>query len=138
EETKLAPDRISSSDRLESFGIDSVMIHRINHHLEKDLGPLPKTMLYEQETIGELAKFLLHETPGALITLFGTADSVSEAAVPSVSTKEITFQDEEVNTRENHHIGRVAIIGVHGYYPHSKNLDEYWQNLKQGRDLIDL
>ena len=30
EETKLAPSRIGSSDRLESFGIDSIMIGRIN------------------------------------------------------------------------------------------------------------
>jgi acyl transferase domain-containing protein len=32
----------------------------------------------------------------------------------------------------------IAIIGIHLSYPHSAGLDEYWDNLKEGRDLIDL
>ena len=30
------------------------------------------------------------------------------------------------------------MFGIHGYYPHSENLDEFWENLKQGKKLIDL
>src|SRR5262249_40363241 len=32
----------------------------------------------------------------------------------------------------------IAIIGIHGRYPHSANLDEYWNHLKHGRSLIDV
>src|SRR5262249_7657640 len=32
----------------------------------------------------------------------------------------------------------IAIIGIHGYYPQSADLNEYWDHLKHGRDLIDL
>ena len=38
----------------------------------------------------------------------------------------------------NHDLEPIAVIGIHGYYPHSVNLDEYWENLKQGKNLIDL
>jgi len=32
----------------------------------------------------------------------------------------------------------IAIIGIHGCYPHAANLDEYWDHLKHGRDLIEV
>ncbi|MFT7558315.1 MAG: polyketide synthase PksN [Flavobacteriales bacterium] len=40
---------------------------------------------------------------------------------------------QEQNPGDN---GDVAIIGVSGRYPQAKNLDEYWDNLKEGRDCI--
>jgi polyketide synthase PksL len=75
EEINLAPDRIGSSDRLESFGIDSVMIARFNANLERDLGALPKTLLYERETVAELARYLLVEAREPLAALFGSSES---------------------------------------------------------------
>mgnify|MGYP000309555695 CR=1 FL=1 len=47
EEIKLAPERVDIEERLESFGIDSVTINKINTILEKDFGALPKTLFYE-------------------------------------------------------------------------------------------
>jgi polyketide synthase PksN len=138
EEIKLAPDRIGSSDHLESFGIDSVMINRFNSKLEKDLGALPKTLLYEHETVREVAQFLLREAREALIALFGFAGVAGESAVLSTGIEEETIQDEVSTAAKTHDVEPIAIVGIHGYYPNSANLDEYWQNLKQGRDLVDL
>jgi polyketide synthase PksL len=136
EEIKLAPDRIGSTDRLESYGIDSVMINQLNINLEKDFGTLPKTLLYEHETVQELAQFLLQEARERLVALFGLA------GISSVKTGEETVQDEapivEAEAEGADNPGPIAIIGIHGYYPHSANLAEYWENLKQGKDLIDL
>jgi len=50
----------------------------------------------------------------------------------------VPIADQESPAAENDDLEEIAIIGIHGYYPHSANLDEYWNNLKQGRDLIDL
>jgi acyl transferase domain-containing protein len=138
EELKLASDRINSSDRLESFGIDSVMISRINAQLEKDLGALPKTLLYEHETVGEIANFLVQEMREALIALFGYSGFASDSAVSATDVKEIVEETTqlEIETRDDD-LEAIAIIGVHGYYPRSATLDEYWENLKEGRDLID-
>ena len=141
EEIKLAPDRIGSSDRLESFGIDSVMIHRLNTSLERDLGALPKTLLYQHETVQELAQFLLKEARNALVKLFGLAGSAGEStnlpAAPA-EIEEADVQDGMPSADAPHDLGPIAIIGIHGYYPHSANLAEYWKNLKEGKDLIDL
>ena len=138
EEIKLAPHRIGSSDRLESFGIDSVMINRINANLEKDLGVLPKTLLYEHETVGEVTSFLLQEVRESLIALFGFAGSAGDSAIPSTEIEEEAIQDEAPTPKTDDDSEEIAIIGIHGYYPQSANLDEYWENLKQSRDLIDL
>ncbi|HET8891422.1 MAG TPA: SDR family NAD(P)-dependent oxidoreductase [Candidatus Angelobacter sp.] len=138
EEIKLAPDRIGSSDRLESFGIDSVMIHHLNLNLERDLGALPKTLLYQHETVRELAQFLMKEAWDALVALLGLTGSTREPAISSEGTAEVTVQGEAPAADDKDDLGPIAIIGIHGYYPHSGNLAEYWENLKQGRDLIDL
>jgi polyketide synthase PksN len=138
EEIKLAPDRIGSSDRLESFGIDSVMIHRLNINLEKDLGALPKTLLYQHETVQELAQFLLQQARNALIKLFGLADSAGESAILPAEIEQEGIQDEKSSEDAKDGPGPIAIIGIHGYYPHSATLAEYWENLKAGKDLTGL
>ncbi|HYC88474.1 MAG TPA: SDR family NAD(P)-dependent oxidoreductase [Thermoanaerobaculia bacterium] len=131
-EIQLSPDRIGSTDRLESFGIDSVMINRINATLEKDLGALPKTLLYEHETVRELAAYLVRETREALASRLGVAGE--PAAVEVVREDELPAPRPHAAEQDD----AVAIIGLHGYYPRSASLDEYWEHLRQGRDLVGL
>ncbi|MEO8382098.1 MAG: SDR family NAD(P)-dependent oxidoreductase [Acidobacteriota bacterium] len=138
---KLAPERIGPSDPLESFGIDSVMINQINALLEKDLGALPKTMLYQHETVRELAAFLLTEAREALLGLLGSPDSHDAPAFIEDIGQDIGPENVALERSTANGAGEpeaIAIIGIHGVYPHSATADEYWENLKQGRDLIDL
>ena len=143
EEIKLSADRISSNDPLESFGIDSVMINRINARLERDLGALPKTLLYEHETVRALAAYLQRQSREALVALFGALSDVDapRAAAPALPA----FVEEETLVREvapagpgDDLSGAVAIIGIHGIYPHSTTHDELWNNLRDGKHLIDV
>jgi acyl transferase domain-containing protein/acyl carrier protein len=129
-EIQLDPDRIGSSDPLESFGLDSVMINRINATMEKDLGSLSKTLLYEHETVRELAAFLVRDERETLTNLFGVLPSseVEEEAIPP----EVSAVDEHDG------VEAIAIIGMHGSWPHSATPAAYWDNLKEGRDLVDL
>jgi len=138
EEIKLPPERIGSFDPLQAFGIDSIMINRINARLEADLGALPKTLLYEHETVRELAAYFVREAREALLRLFGSSgDAVEPFPSTTVIAEEETY-DEILPVRESDDLEAIAIIGMHGDYPHSATLEEYWENLKQGRDLIDL
>ena len=138
EEITLAPDRIGSADRFESFGIDSVMINRLNATLERDLGALPKTVFYEYETVAELARFLVQEARGGLTALFGVSGSDDQSPTPHASVEEEDNQRDVSRPERHDALEPIAIIGIHGYYPHSENLDDYWDNLKHGRDLIDV
>jgi polyketide synthase PksL len=136
DETKLSIERIGSSDPLESFGLDSVMINRINAQLEQDLGALPKTLLYEHETVRELAAYLTNNRGDRLVALFGISDS-PEASQPAAIEvhEELLIAPQE---QQHDELDAVAIIGMHGYYPQSPTLDAYWENLKHGRDLVEV
>ncbi|HEX6101022.1 MAG TPA: SDR family NAD(P)-dependent oxidoreductase [Thermoanaerobaculia bacterium] len=136
EEIQLAPERIGSFDPLESFGMDSVMINRINARLETDLGELPKTLFYEHETVRELAAYLVREAREALLRLFGTTGDV-EPFHPATAVADEDTVYEVLPARARDEVEAIAIIGMHGDYPHSATLEQYWENLKQGRDLID-
>jgi polyketide synthase PksL len=143
EEIKLAPEKIDIEERFEHFGIDSVMINRFNVNLERDLGDLPKTLIYEYETIEELANYLTKEAENELIALFDIDKSVSYASSQINDIQELEsppdgYQQVVQSEMITDNIEGIAIIGVHGCYPQSSNLDEYWDNLKQGKDLIEL
>jgi polyketide synthase PksL len=138
-EIGLDPERIDPSDRLDSFGIDSLMIQRINAQLESDLGALPKTLFYEHETIGAVAKFLVRQSREALAALFGAAAGPAEDAVAEAAPAEVQIRQRDEPVPEESALGDdVAIIGVHTRLPHSSTMDEYWENLREGRNLIDL
>jgi polyketide synthase PksL len=143
EAIKLSPDRIGSLDSLESFGIDSVMINRINTSLENDLGALPKTLLYEHETVREIAQFLRQEALESLVALLGFTGEEEEPVIPPspvAPIQKVTVQSDastEDRRKEDRTQEPIAIIGIHARFPHSANMGEYWENLKQGKDLID-
>lgn len=137
EEIKLPADRIDSRERFESFGVDSMMISRINASLERDLGELPKTLFYEYASIEELAGYLIQNVQPALVERFGapvSQDSTAAQPLPaSVIATERATDQRSPDEREG-----VAIIGVHGAFPRSESMEVYWRNLREGRDLVDL
>ena len=147
---KLDPDRIHSQERFESFGIDSIMVGQFNANVERDFGSLPKTLLYEYETIEDLANYLVAEARAGLLTFLGIGGhAAARVAPPPVSTAQgaepSAYRAEPVahsSPGEERSASpseeRIAVIGIHGRYPHSDGLEDYWENLKQGRDLIDL
>ncbi len=136
EQIKLSADRIDSQERFEAFGVDSMMISRINADLERDLGDLPKTLFYEYATIEELAGYLIEEAQPALVRRFDVPASVNtvvkEATATAIPVARAPIHSPEKESEE------IAIIGVHGHFPRSESLAEYWRNLREGRDLIDL
>lgn len=156
-EIKLPVERIDAEERFESFGVDSMMISRINAQLEQDLGELPKTLFYEYASIDELAGYLLQQAQPALERVFAaqgiaaaapviapTAAGVAPlpdvvAAAPMASAlaaTSITAPAPAPLQTTAPADTRIAIIGVHGQFPQSASLQDYWRNLREGRELI--
>lgn len=143
-ETKLPVHKIQSEEPLEEYGLDSVMILTLNDKLEEVFGELSKTLLFEYQTIAELAGYFLEDHQEKLVARFGTTaedetvevvdvvDSDSEA--DRIPDRRAFFQQAHSDRpREDEPI---AIIGVAGRYPQARNLDEFWENLQAGRDCI--
>ncbi|MBG6133277.1 polyketide synthase PksN [Aquimarina sp. EL_43] len=149
-EIKLDPNRIDPEEHFESFGIDSISINQINLSLERDLGDLPKTLFYEYSTIEELATYLIREDHETLIQFLNIEDSTNVSSNHVKPLYETKIQREPIRESKQEMKNvidtpiayedsePIAIIGVHGSYPQSENLDSYWESLKQGKDLTDL
>ncbi|SAL32890.1 polyketide synthase [Caballeronia udeis] len=133
-EIKLPVDRIDAEEPFDSFGVDSMMIGRMNSALERDLGELPKTLFYLYASIDELASYLSREASRALIALLKPAPR-EEASVPAGRPAEQSNPRAAMVTAPDE---KIAIIGLHGQFPGAADPAAFWEHLKEGRDLVSL
>ncbi|MFE7799654.1 SDR family NAD(P)-dependent oxidoreductase [Nocardia sp. NPDC057440] len=163
---RLDADRIRTRIPLQDYGIDSVLISRMNDRLETDFGALlPSTLFFEYQTVRELAGYLAEEHPERLATLrteavrpvtpdapadataaTASADSapVSEqAATPSPELADsgtgivATATVDGAATSPTHDVDDgIAVIGMAGRFPMAQDIEEFWANLVSGRDCI--
>lgn len=128
-ETEIDASAISLSAPLEDYGIDSVLIMQLTDVLERDFGPLSKTLFFEHQTLGALCDHFLEEHTERLSAVVGTQAEPPLKAVPAEARRETrrgpVAADEPI-----------AIIGVAGRYPGARTLTEFWQNLAAGRDSV--
>ena len=132
EVARLPADRIEADIPFEEYGIDSMMITRLNAALERDLGPVPKTLFFEYRTPREIAGYLERERPEALARLVGAASSDAPAApVQAVMPPTAVIVAPAASADD-----AIAIIGIAGIYPGAEDLEAFWQLLQDGTDLI--
>jgi polyketide synthase PksN len=146
--TKMSIAGIDPEETLESYGIDSIMITQLNQKLDGIFGELSKTLFYEYQTLSALTDYLTADYPQQCLKWTGiqeqvvlpreksTASSINEFPVP------ISLKAGRKLTRGLERISQpsvnepIAIIGMSGRYPQAKTLQDYWENLKTGRDCI--
>lgn len=144
---KIPTSKIHPSAPFEKYGIDSVMIASLNHELESHFGQLPKTLFFERQSLYELTQYFVehHHTvlpkklDGASIkTLSAPSNPVENVNLISSSSSSSIYREttESVSEQPKHQCQEVAIIGISGRYPQADNLEEFWENLKVGKDCI--
>ncbi|WP_460732712.1 SDR family NAD(P)-dependent oxidoreductase [Lysobacter tyrosinilyticus] len=151
-ETRIPADRIDIEERFEAFGFDSIMIGRFNAALEQDLGDLPKTLMYEYETVAELAAYLVEHAAAALTARFAgegatqgdvnAAEATTDAAPSTAASTAMRPQLPAVaapapDAHAHAHAEPIAIIGVHASFPQADDMDALWAHLRAGTDLIE-
>jgi polyketide synthase PksL len=138
--------RIEADAPMEKYGIDSVMVMQMTNQLEKIFGSLSKTLLFEYQNIKELTGYFIQNHRETLLKQLNVSIQYQEKLPGSVPEpmnqvpKAVSFRknrfstspDPEKTVRDED----LAIIGISGRYPMAKNLHEFWQNLKDGRDCI--
>uniref|UniRef100_UPI00272B21A7 type I polyketide synthase n=1 Tax=Vallitalea guaymasensis TaxID=1185412 RepID=UPI00272B21A7 len=143
--TKIGINKIHGDVYLEEYGINSIMITQLNHKLDKIFNDISKTLFYEYQTLDEVNKYLVENYSKECLSWISdevlheeSTPSVDDANTPdgddSGDIKDITVANTssyDVANREP-----IAIIGMTGRYPKADNLDEYWNNLKEGKDCI--
>lgn len=133
---KLPASRIDAAAAMEQYGIDSLMIIQMTTRLEQLFGSLPKTLFFEYQSIQELTRFFMKKHKGRLIQELGVKKENLAAPVtqaPKLDRPRLgkRFMAGESRTED------IAIIGLAGRYPKARNVDEFWENLKGGKDCIE-
>lgn len=111
--------RIAESQPHETLGIDSLVMMQITRRIERDLGPLPKTLFFEHLNLGELANRLTRDFPRRFSE--GEPAAPAQALIPAAAETDIDA---------------IAVVGVAGRYPQARDIEEFWRNLRAGRDCL--
>ncbi|WP_455893511.1 beta-ketoacyl synthase N-terminal-like domain-containing protein, partial [Serratia proteamaculans] len=140
EVSEIAISRIGSEATFDEYGINSLMITKLNSLLEKDFGELSKTLFFEYQSIRGLANYFLINHLGKLNTRFNHTDSsaVKKASSSNDVIKESGRKGIVLSTSDSQteKACDVAIIGLSGKYPRSDTVEEYWDNLQNAVDCI--
>ncbi|WP_440119139.1 SDR family NAD(P)-dependent oxidoreductase [Paenibacillus sp. QZ-Y1] len=90
----LPESRIQANAPLEQYGIDSILIMQMTNKLESLFGPLPKTLFFEYQTIGDLSGYFLQEQGEKLDRLLreGNPHTASDAVSIPLEDKHVKEQ----------------------------------------------
>ncbi|WP_432103582.1 SDR family NAD(P)-dependent oxidoreductase [Streptomyces sp. bgisy091] len=150
-ELKLPVERLDPRTRFERLGLESVMVMNLTRDLEALFGTLPKTLFFEYQCLADLCAHLVETHPDAVAARFGTATAPHDAApaasataVPRTAPVSAAVESRTAPVpaavpparRGGTDDEPIAIVGVSGRYPMADTLDEFWANLRQGRDCI--
>ncbi|PPK67116.1 SDR family NAD(P)-dependent oxidoreductase [Actinokineospora auranticolor] len=132
-QTRLDPAEIAEEAPFERYGIDSLMITKLNRELDKRFTGLSKTLFFEYATLGELADHFAEQHAAELV---GTPAEQAPATSRPARTTTRTRPGAPETGADRSTEGAIAVIGVAGRYPRADDLDEFWANLLAGRDCV--
>jgi polyketide synthase PksN len=166
ETLKLESGDVSPDKILMDLGFDSISLAKfanvINEKYQLDISPV---LFFDYPSIGEIAKYLSVERESSIrISYRGSvtaAQSVAPLSAPERPAKDRSVEPQpgpafESNNGRNHSVSRpeamssstglspelrfvnepIAIVGIAGVMPQSEDLDVWWENLKNSKDLI--
>lgn len=144
---KLPVQRIEAEAPLEKYGIDSIMIIQLTTQLEKTFGSLSKTLFFEYQTLQELTGYFIESYRNKLTQILGIESEFAVTARDFVTVdnsiksqvnlrKHPRLISSHIDSQKEHTSLDIAIVGLAGRYPEAKNIQEFWNNLQNGKDCI--
>jgi polyketide synthase PksN len=146
---KVRVEDIDVDAQLSEFGFDSISLTELGNVLNERYGlELAPTLFFEYPSVRSLVDYLGKEHAGQLASRLAVR-SVSVAAAPKVA--EVSERIEALPTAKTAERRRptqrplssprleadlVAIVGMSGCFPQADNVDEFWENLKAGKDCV--
>ncbi|MBW8848038.1 MAG: polyketide synthase dehydratase domain-containing protein, partial [Burkholderiales bacterium] len=137
---KLSVGELDVDAPMERYGMDSIMAMELTRHLEESFGPLPKTLFFEVQTPRALAEYFVAEHPQVLQQLLGEGVPVEPPALPAgpVEWPDTSVPAPQAAWTSPAPAGHadIAVVGIGGRYPQAPTLQQFWENLRSGRDCI--
>ncbi|MDX3229224.1 SDR family NAD(P)-dependent oxidoreductase [Streptomyces sp. ME19-01-6] len=147
----LVAERLSPDAPLERYGMDSVIALDVIARLEESFGSLSRTLLFEVETVRELARYFVEDHGEALRALLGVpvpvpvpewpAPDAPVAEAPVVAAGGAVVREREAAAGSPHSGGGgrgqdVAIVSISGRYPQAEDAEALWARLREGADCV--
>ncbi|ANZ20612.1 polyketide synthase family protein [Streptomyces noursei ATCC 11455] len=134
EVTGLAPGSVDPDRPLVEVGLDSMMVLQLNRELIRTHPDVSSTIFFEQPTLRGVAGQLTgHRPEPARQHSTGTTDTPTTPTVTTVTADTPTGRAEPPAAGTDEPI---AIIGLSGRYPGAADPDQFWDNLRAGRDCV--
>ncbi|MEZ3179520.1 SDR family NAD(P)-dependent oxidoreductase [Streptomyces pimonensis] len=138
-ETGLDPVELAEDAPFDRFGIDSLMIAKLNRELDRHFDALSKTLFFEYATLGELADYFAEhhaaELSGGEPAAAPLTTTARAAALRPARSQRRPGRADAAEPAEDDN-DAIAVIGLTGRYPAADDLDEFWATLAEGRDCI--
>ncbi len=152
QEFELPREQFELHKYLEDFGIDSIIITKLTNTLDEIFEDIPRTLFFEYQTLEELIEYFLEDQKDVIRELMLKDNNFSSS---QEVTHEATVDQKFNNDREEveqflqkpveektslstniNNEDKIVIIGLAGRYPGANNIEEFWENLKAGKDSI--
>jgi polyketide synthase PksN len=128
---KMSSDRVAPDKKLSYYGFDSIsfteLAQRLNTTFKLEVTP---DLFFQHPTIGSIGAFIFQNNSQTITNYYSKQQP---AALPEAPAAPVMAAAKEAPIA----VKDVAIIGMSGRFPRSANLDEFWDNLLKGEDLID-
>ncbi|AVG17425.1 hypothetical protein CFN79_16995 [Chromobacterium vaccinii] len=132
-------DKVDPAAPLDTYGMDSILALDLTRHLEKSFGRLPKTLFFEYLNLRDLAAYFARAHAGRLARLLGGEAAGESAAAPVAElafSSARSLRGQAARARRASPEQPIAIVGLSGRYPGARDVDAFWEALREGRDCI--
>jgi acyl transferase domain-containing protein/acyl carrier protein len=158
QQLRVKEEDVDEEAQLSDFGFDSISLTSFGNYLNDTFGlELSPAIFFEYPTVCSFAQYLVCEHAALLADKFAVRAAVAGSMVKNVlpsstdapaDTTTVTGLFTRGRTRLNHVSAAVlpqpqvqgpepvSIIGMSGCFPAARDIDEFWENLRSGKDCI--
>ena len=131
---RMPVDAIDTSEALEAYGIDSILIVQMTNRLREIFADISRTVLFECQTVAALAEYCVKHYPAQAAHLL--APNSATAPANSTVTPSVQANRPLKKLRQSTESEAIAIIGMSCRFPGADTVDAFWQLLQSGGDAI--
>ncbi|MBU6400793.1 MAG: SDR family NAD(P)-dependent oxidoreductase, partial [Verrucomicrobia bacterium] len=131
---KLPPEEITREGSLSEFGFDSITLKAFADRLNARYGlNLMPSVFFTYPNLASLQAHLLEAFPEALNRAGSVPDSGPVQPAVGRQARPVLAASSGARAADGEPI---AVVGMSGVFPGASNVDEFWENLRTGRDCV--
>ena len=137
---KVPASRIATDESFSDYGVDSITGIKLVELINEILGiDLETTSLFDHSSVGELTRFIVSAYGDAVALKLKTGTGESDRFPVAADISQAKAQGLQVAKHTTAPSARepIAVIGMSGRFAHSETVHKFWENLAQGKNLVE-